>query len=185
MVAGDKRDRVSLAFVPAVRSLLGRLDRLDRDAGLSRGCDEPIEERVVRHAHCRHCEVGKFFAVGLCNVENRNDLEAGDHRALFGVVNSVVVGDSTDERGDDADAAFAFADVSAELLPGAKPGDSGCVGTLRGDEELVVEAVGAELGGHVEPVLPAVAGAQCLDLFGECAEQFGAFVVVHGGLLVG
>ena len=57
---------------------------------------------------------------------------------------------AVDQRGDDADALFAFADVPAELEPAAEAGDVGGLRLLRQDEQAVVPGVGMESAHRVQ-----------------------------------
>ncbi len=89
-VAGDERDFVGVAFVPAARLVCCVFDGVDGDAGGSCGGDEPLEQRIVVDRHRWHGRVGEVVAVGLGDVEDRHDLEAGDDRVALAVVESSV-----------------------------------------------------------------------------------------------
>ena len=60
-------------------------------------------------------------------------------------------------RGEDGDAVFAFADLPADLAPGVKSCDLGGVGILGEDQSDVVRAVGVEPCcdlQHLAPLVP-------------------------------
>ncbi len=63
-------------------------------------------------------------------------------------------------RRPDADRPLTPAYAVAEFQPGAKTGHAGRVGTLVGDQQLVVEAVGVKMAAGPKPAPPALGGLQ-------------------------
>lgn len=122
--------------------------------------------------HVRNIRDRKRVALGLADIEDVDDAEArhelvavrlDTRRSVFGL--------ALRPRRDDRDATFATADLSVELPPGAVASDVGRVGTLRCDEQLVAQAVAAELGRTLKSALPTLAATQSFGLTGQSVEQ--------------
>lgn len=84
-------------------------------------------------------DVWQRFTVGLADVKDVLDLPAlnAGAGALVVLVVFVLVSTPVHDRCDHADAAFAFADLPAEALPGSISGDVGGRWQLRADQQAV------------------------------------------------
>ncbi len=122
--------------------------------------------------------------VGLGHVEHRRGPEPDDRpaaprggRVLLagGLVAAgdvlLAAGAPGGDRGQHPQALLPLADLPAHRLPGAVPGDQGGVRVLRGDQDLVAEAVGVEPRRGVQPAPPRLPVADRGDPGGELAVQ--------------
>jgi hypothetical protein len=87
---------------------------------------------------------GDRVAVGLGDVEHRQDRVAD--QAVLDLIAGVGVGlgDLLDGVAEDLDCLLAFADLTAQLLPGSIPGHVGGLRALCGNQQDVVERVAAK-----------------------------------------
>ena len=129
--------------------------------------------------------LGSLDGVGLGEVEDGHGEES--RAASLGLLAGGLVLDGFGDlaAAEDTDAALTFADLPAELLPGAVPRDLGRVLALGEDQEQVVQAVAVELPGEGEELGPCFRGGQGLNLLGDGLVQFGRFGAALLGGLVG
>ena len=114
---------------------------------------------------------GDGWSVGLGEVEHRCGSEPAHLLPLPRLAvlpedrSAVVVEDrgAAQDRGQDPQRGFAFADLSAFRLPGPVARDGGGVGALGSDQDHVVERVAVEAAGELQPRLPLLPRLQLLD----------------------
>ena len=115
--------------------------------------------------------LGDGRSVGLGQVEDRHGPEPAHLLPLPRLAvlpedgSAVVVEDrgAAQDRGQDPQRGFAFADLPAFRLPGPVARDSGGVGALGSDQDHVVERVAVEAAGELQPRLPLLPRLQLLD----------------------
>ena len=95
----------------------------------------------------------QLFAVGLSDVEHRNEFEAPDDPVYLAFLS---VGVLVDHRGENPDGLLSLADEAVHLPPGVEAGDPCRLVALGCDEEHVAEAVAVKAALEVEVVLPVL-----------------------------
>ena len=118
-------------------------------------------------------------SVGLGQVEHRHRPEPAHLLPLPRLAvlaadgSAVVVEDrgAAQDRGQDPERGFAFADLPAFRLPGPVARDGGRVGALGPDQDQVVERVAVEAAGELQPRLPLLPRLQLLDRLPEPVVQ--------------
>lgn len=118
------------------------------------GAGEVLDDRGVRLP---------LHEVGLRDIEHGEDGEPGD-ALLYLVAVLVLLGHLLGAEPEDPYGLLALADLVAEALPLAEPGDAFGVGALAEDQQHVVEAVGVEPGSEREERRPTVRVAECFNL---------------------
>ena len=93
----------------------------------------------------------QLFAVGLCEVEHRHELEASDHPIVVAIFS---VSALVDHGGENPDGLLSFADKATELPPGVEACNPSCLVALGSDEKHVPKAVAVKAALEVEVVLP-------------------------------
>jgi hypothetical protein len=126
-------------------------------------------------------DLGEVLAVGLREVEDRYRLEAPDDTCRLVVACCVLGVGLVDHRGEDPDALLALAHEAVKVAPCVVAGDAGGVGSLRHDEQRVVEAVVVEAALNGEPVLPSFRAGELCDALGQAIEDVGLGGSGHGG----
>src|SRR5579884_425514 len=101
---------------------------------------------------------GKWFAIGLRNVEDVGGTKCGDNAMAdaFGLGILAVDLVAVDDGCEDGNALLALEHVSSHFLPAPIAGNSRGVGALQGDEQAVAPRVRMESALNVEPLHPLV-----------------------------